>query len=112
MLVEVRVRLEGPLAEIVDRANAAIKGACALFTGLTREQVAVHYHGIHEVPRVKWQDQNSSAVALNVVRIPWSSSAHSNRDIAGTDGVNARLVALVCVGSSQALTDTGCVSEK
>ncbi len=53
MLVEVRVRLEGPLAEIVDRANAAIKGACALFTGLTREQVAVHYHGIHEVPRVK-----------------------------------------------------------
>lgn len=53
MLVEVRVRLEGPLAEIVDRANAAIKEACALFTGLTREQVAVHYYGIHEVPRVK-----------------------------------------------------------
>lgn len=46
MLVEVRVKMEGGLLDTLEKIKDGLARAFPLFTGLSREELAVHHAGI------------------------------------------------------------------
>lgn len=47
MLVEVRVKMEGGLLDTLEKTKDGLARAFPLFTGLSREELAVHLAGLH-----------------------------------------------------------------